>query len=307
MTYASGGLIQATDYGTSETTGFVGCVNAIWGVGSGDSGYGQSTTLTGVAAGNTVTATQWATLLSRLDSMSRHQTNSLTGLTSPVAGDIITYLSTLSSTISTLTTNRLTATAFGTTANTTISNTTGWVTTSTKEISLTWANANAMRYFFNAGGYIDFTLASSVLSGNTKSTDWDALLAACGTARVTAQTSGKIGGSGSPTVNNTNLGFYDLTTNYQTIIQQFSTTATGGYNTNNAVFKARLDAAAGSATILYIDVDLTDASADDPLPVGFDTVSGNVILTVSVVPPSSVFLSNVWGSVTPATITNTQS
>jgi hypothetical protein len=301
MTYASGGLIEATDY-----NGFVASVNAIWGVGSGDSGYGQSTTLSTVAAGNTVTATQWATLLSRLDSMSRHQTNSLTGLTSPIAGDTITYLSTLSSVISTLTTNRLTAVAFGTAANTTISNTTTWVTSATKEISLTWANASAMRYFFNAGGYIDFTLANSVLSGNTKSTDWDALLAACGTARITAQTSGKIGGSGSPTVNNTNLGFYDLTTGYQTIIQQFSTTATGGYNTNNAVFKARLDASAGSATILYVDVDLTDASADEALPVGGNNVQGNVIFDVSVVPPSSVFISNVWGSVTPTTITNTQ-
>jgi hypothetical protein len=299
MTSASGGLIEATDY-----NGFVASVNAIWGVGSGDSGYGQTTTLSTVAVSNTVTATQWATLITRINSMSSHQSGSPTALSNPTAGDIITYLSTLSSAISTITTNRLNANAVGTAANTTISNTNIWITSSTKEISLTWANADAMRYFFNAGGYVTFTTADSVLSGNTKSTDWDALLAACGTVRINAQTSEKVGGSGTPTVNNTNLGFYDLTTGNQTILQQFSTTVAGGYNSNNAQYRARLNASAGSATILYVNALLTDGAADSNAA---DNVTGNVIFTVSVVPPSTAHISNVWGSITAATVTNTQS
>ncbi len=302
MTYASGGLIEATDY-----NGFVASVNAIWGTGSGDSGYGQSTIVSTVAVSNTVTAAQWSTLISRINSMSSHQSGSPTALAIPTTGDVITYLSTLSSAISTITTNRLAANAFGTAANTTISNTTVWVTSSVKEISLTWANANAMRYFFNAGGYVTFTVADSVLAGNTKSTDWDALLAACGTVRINAQTSLKVGGSGTPTVNNTNLGFYDLTTGNQTILQQFSTTATGGYNTNFATFQARVNASPGSSTVMNVNTTLTDASADEVLPAGSNNVQGNVIFTVSVVPPSTTNLSNVWGTVTAATVTNTQS
>jgi hypothetical protein len=40
MTYASGGLIEAVDYNN-----FAASVNAIWGTGSGDRGYGQTDTV----------------------------------------------------------------------------------------------------------------------------------------------------------------------------------------------------------------------------------------------------------------------
>lgn len=305
MAYASGGLIEATDY-----NGFVASVNAIWGTGTGDAGYGQATTLSTIAAADTVTASQWSTLIARLNSMSRHQTGSATALTSPTSGTVISYLSTLSSTISTLTTNRLTFNAQGTATVTTVSNTTNWQTTSIKEISLTWANASAMRYFFNAGGEIVFTGKNSVLTGNTKSTDWDALLAACGDVRVRAQVSAKVGGSGTPSVNNTNLGFYDLTTSYQKIIEQYSTTATGGYNLNFATFEAKLNGSPGASTVMTVKMTLTDAAADQPDLLGGtipDVVQGNVIVTTTVTPPDATYLSNVWGSVSSATVTNTQS
>lgn len=300
MTYASGGLIEATDY-----NGFVASVNAIWGTGSGSSGYGQSTTVSTVAVSNTVTADQWATLISRINSMSNHQSGSPTALTGPITGDTITYLSTLSSAISTITTNRLNAVAWGTATNATISNTTTWITTSTKEVSITWANANAMRYFFNGGGYVTFTGANSVLSGNSKSLDWDALLTACGTVRINAETSSKVGGSGSPTINNTNLGFYDLTTTHQVVLRQFSATATGGYTSNFATFEARINTSP-NPTQLIVKMTLSDASADETLPAGSNDVQGNVILSYSSVPPSTTYLSNVWGAVTNASVTNTQ-
>ena len=101
MTYASGGTIEATDY-----NGFVASVNALWGVGSSDSGYGQSTTLSTVtAASSTVTATQWSDLIARINSLRNHQTAGAlgSGITQPSSGNVITYLSTLSSQISTAT------------------------------------------------------------------------------------------------------------------------------------------------------------------------------------------------------------
>jgi hypothetical protein len=45
MAYTVGGLIEATHY-----NGFAASVNAVWGTGTGDRGYGQSTTLSTVAA-----------------------------------------------------------------------------------------------------------------------------------------------------------------------------------------------------------------------------------------------------------------
>lgn len=298
MTYASGGTIQASDY-----NGFVASVNAIWGTGSGDSGYGQSTTLSTVSAAvTTVTATQWSDLIARINTISQHQTGATSGMSGPSAGSTITYLSSLSGTISTLTTNRLTAIATGSATTTTVTNATGWTTTATKEVTLTWANASAMRYWFNAGGYVSFTGSASALAGNTKSTDWDSLLTACGATLIQAQSSGKSGGSGTPNTNDTNQGFHDLTTSYVTIMQQFSPTASGGYNLNNAQFQAKLNAAVGTATELSLKMILNDVAGD----VVNDTVTGTVQLDYSYFPPSATYLSNVWGSVSVATVTNTQ-
>lgn len=304
MAYASGGLIQATDYNT-----FVASVNAIWGTGTGDAGYGQATTLSTVASSDVVTAAQWSTLIARLNSISRHQSGSDTALTAPAAGNVISYISTLSSTISTLNTNRLSFNTQGAATTVTVSNTTVWTTNAVKEVSLTFANTNAMRYFFNAGGEIVFTGKNSVLAGNTKSTDWDALLAACGDVRIRAQVSAKVGGSGTPSVNNTNLGFYDLTTSYQKVIEQYSTTATGGYNLNFATFEAKLNASPGSSTVLSVRMTLSDAATDvvDPLTGATpDSVTGTVQFDVTRTVPESTNISNVWGAITTATVTNTQ-
>lgn len=306
MTYASGGLIQATDYNN-----FAASVNALWGTGSGDSGYGQtSSTLATVAASNTVSALQWQNLIDRINSMRGHQSGATSGLTRPNSGDVITFLSAMSTQISTITTNRLLVNPSQSGTSTFITNATGWVTSSVKELTFTWASgANAMRHFFNGGGYILFHGANSTLSGNTKSTDWDALLIAAGGVRINAQTSaryqteaGALGGT--PSVNNTNLGFYDLTTSYQTILQQYSTNALGGYNLNYVTYQARLNAAPGSSTILYVQMILTDAAGD----VLNDTVSGTVRFDGGYYPPPTTYLTqNSWGTVSIGAGTNTQS
>lgn len=304
MAYASGGLIEATDY-----NGFVASVNAIWGVGSGDSGYGQVTTLSTVtAAVSTVTATQWSDLITRIDSMKNHQNVGApgSGITKPVAGGTITFLSTLSTQIANITTNKLlnAGDGFGTNiASGTIqlTNAAGWTTVRTQEISLTWGSYNQMRYFFNTGGYATATVANSVFSGNIKSTTWDAFCTAFGTLRLNAQTSEKVGGSGTLSTNNTTIGFHDLTTTHQTIFEQFESSAT--YNTNYLTFQARLNAthASGTATILYLKIIYTDASADflD------DTVTGTAQMDVTAIPSGITYISNTWGGVTGASVTNT--
>ena len=305
MTYASGGTIEAVDY-----NGFVASVNALWGVGSGDSGYGQSTTLSTVtAASSTVTATQWSDLIARINSLRNHQTAGGTGsgITQPSAGNTITYLSTMSSQISTATTNRLLNAGDGNGVNIaggtiTLSNATGFTVTRTQEFSLTFASYNQMRYFFNTGGQVTITALNSALSGNTKSTDWQALAAAFGTTYIYAQTSAKVGGSGTLNTNNTNAGFYDLTATDTLVMRQYSTTATGGYTSNYISSYARLNVAhASSPTVIYLKIVFQDDSAD----VTNDTVSGTARTDVSALPSGITYIANVWGAVTGANTVNT--
>lgn len=306
MTYASGGLIQAADY-----NGFVATLNNIWHTGSGNYGYGQSLPLSNVTAANTsfpVTPNQWNSLFARMNVISQHQTNATTGLGTVATGDVITYISSLTGLISTLDTNRLNAFTQGANSNVIVSNTTVWTSQSVKEVSVTFANINAMRYFFNCGGAIQFTAKDSTLSGNAKSLDWDTLLAASGIAKITGKDSGKVTGSGSgtPSVNNTFLPFYSLTTSYQKIVEQYSTTAAGGYLSNFATFEAKLNASPGLSTVLTLKITLTDNSPDETLPTNSNNVLGNVITQFTALYPETTYLANTWGAVTFTTLTNSQ-
>jgi len=302
MTYAQGGLIEATDY-----NGFVSSVNALWGVGSSDSGYGQATTLSSVSAAGTVTATQWSDLIARINSIRQHADNTTSGLTSPSAGDTIAYLSTMSSQISTATTNRLNVTGDGNAVDSlggtkTISNAAGFTTTRTQEFSITFSSYNQMRYFFNTGGYVTITAANSSFSGNTKSTDWNSLSTAFGTTIIRAQTSAKSGGSGTLSTNNTNAGFYDLTTTDTLVMRQYSPTATGGYNTSYISSFARLNVAhASSPTIIYLKIVFQDDAADT----FDDTVSGTARTDCTARASGVTYISNTWGSQTAANTVNT--
>ena len=69
-------------------------VNKILGTGSADFGYGQTNTVDTVSAGNTVQASQWNTLLTRMRSIADHQASGITTADSGQlsAGDIIGIL-----------------------------------------------------------------------------------------------------------------------------------------------------------------------------------------------------------------------
>ena len=104
MSYAQGGLIEASDYNTltggSTASSTPNRLNTVWSTGSGFAGYGQ-TAVANVAVSNTVTATQWASLINSLNSILTHQSGSGSGISAPTAGVKIDYLSTLQSSINT--------------------------------------------------------------------------------------------------------------------------------------------------------------------------------------------------------------
>ena len=160
-----------------------------------------------------------------------------------------------------------------------------------------------MRYFFNTGGYATITSLNSVLAGNTKSTDWDALTVAFGTTYIYAQTSAKVGGSGTLNTNNTNAGFYDLTATDTLVMRQYSPTATGGYTSNYISSYARLNVVhASSPTVLYLKIVFQDDAADADAN---DTVSGTARTDVSALPSGITYIANVWGTVVGANTVNT--
>ena len=311
MTYSSGGLIQAADYNSLATS-----VNSLWGTGSGSTGYGQSTTLSGVSSAVTVASTEWAALISRINSMRGHQSGTTYAPTAPVSGGIITYLSDLSSTITTITTNKNLANANGTDATTNYDNATGWYTSSQRETSITFASGDAARYFFNAGGQI--RISYSLTGGdNTKSTDWATLCTNVGTLVISANSFAKSGGGGnSPSTYNTGYGYYSLTTSYATIFQQYSTGSAGSYYANNYLqFQVKSNGTVGAngdkGSVIYVNTNFIDAAVDSTWPGLYgnpdqvDEVHGTLRMSVTIRPPSTTYLTSTWGTQTLAQVTNT--
>lgn len=180
MSYTTGGLIEATHYnnfinGSNQ-------LNTVWSTGTGNAGYGQSA-ISAVSIGSIVTATQWASLINSLNNTLNHQSGSGSGISAVTAGARIDYLSTLATNINTAYTNRLLYASSGsTTTGSTFSPTATageGVTYSAyvSERTVTFGSGDAARYFFNAGGRLQFvSISVSNNNGTARSADAATLL-----------------------------------------------------------------------------------------------------------------------------------
>ena len=242
MTYASGGLIQGSDY-----NGFATSVNQLWGTGSGSYGYGQSGTLNTSITG-TVTASDWATMIAYMSTMQQHQFNNTTGIPSqPSSGGIVTYLSQISTAITSLQNNRLSNYTFSSTPSyASTSNSTTWHTSSTKTWTIAFADDNHARYFFNAGGILQITSNANSITPST----WNSFVNTGFTyAYITAASFGHGGTVGTYTrsVYNSSQGFYNLTSTPATFLTLLETgTGNSNYNNNSIVMNISYN---GSGTI----------------------------------------------------------
>jgi hypothetical protein len=121
MTYTAGQPIQAVDYNTfaqggSSPDNNVANVNTIWGTGTLDKGWGQSSPVATVtAATDLVTATQWTTLFNRFVTIANQTNTSITAIVNPTAGDTIAVKNNFSTNLSSCFTNRNNAVGVGTT------------------------------------------------------------------------------------------------------------------------------------------------------------------------------------------------
>jgi len=326
MSYAQGGLIQASDYATflGTTAANAGAINSIWSTGNGNCGYGQ-TALGAVSAGGLVTATQWASAVNTINSIRTHQTGSGSGLSAPTAGTLITYLSAVSTSISSAYSGRLSFNSQGTTTNGANNadnpNVANGVAaqTFTYTRTATFASADAARYFFNAGGQINFIIGSSTNGGGTTRGADLVTLASTNfvsyTAFRSASGGGKSGAGGTVNTNATNIGYYNLTTNYQTLCKITATTSpyTGDYIQLDVKSNGVQGANADVGTVVSFALTLYSAAQStypsppaNPPGTGTrtdtatteDAINITVNNYLAVVYPETTNLTSTWGTVT---------
>ena len=309
MTYAAGQVILDAEY-----NGFATGVNDLWGVGTSDKGYGQTNTISAVSPSVTITATQWADLIARQKSLADHQGTTITALTAPVATNTIAIFAAMASNNTTVTTNRLNVNGYGTQATNQARGVGVWFTNTIHESHYTFAGGDEARYFFNCGGRIRISYAKTSATSSAKNTQWNTLASDCGTYLINAQSSGKTGGAGSPTTNDTNKGYYDLTTGYTTLFKQLEGTTpyTANYiQVEGKVSAAHVDGRGNNGATITIKVTWQDDAADS---VGFakniynvlDQVDGNVDTNFDLEPPNTTYITNQWGTPTYGNDTNTQ-
>jgi hypothetical protein len=321
MTYSAGQLIEATDYNGFVSTTAGANINNVWSTGSTDSGWGQSALAT-VAAAGSISATQWASLVNTISSMGSQTGTTITARTAPVTGNTIDILAALNTDLTNITTNRQNAVANGTQftgytgTNSKTAATSGATWTISFVNTVTFASADAARYFFNAGGRIKIDV-SKTATGDVGDPEWNDLAnTLCGDIFITGGTatqtiSGanytgttKTGGTGTPTILLTTTGWYDLTAGAAATIvyKQFADTAP--YTAN--FIQHSIAKGAGSDTLVITT--LWSASDGDAITGGTASsgaTPGTAPTTiVTYFPPSSTYLTTAsWGTPTVAATT----
>ena len=260
MAYTAGDTILDDEYNTfvNNATSPYG-YNHFAGTGSGAYGLGQSTIST-VAAGNTITAAQWNSLWTGMDNIANHVNISLTSTAAVSSGNTIAIKTALATDLASLAAQVAlgspSATALTNSSTKNVDTSNNWTTTQTVTTSWTAASAAALRYFFNAGGKIVIDWSNPTLptgSTNAKNTEWIDIVGRAGPITIKAHDLDGSGGA-SQTINN-DFGFHDLTASYQTLVTTVGNTSP--YTANTLVLSALVSGATLTIRTVY-----TDGAAD---------------------------------------------
>jgi len=268
MTYEKGQLILATDI-----NGFIGsgglaayasqaavdaaspCVGALWGIGYGDRGYGQtSPTFSLVNPGDIVGSAEWDGMTDALRTILTHQNGTLPTLMPPDGlfdvGDLVVAHENdppssnaydLNSQIVSADSNRLimsvlqaTSSVIGGTSSDTRA--TSWGSGSTSidhEMTVDFTTTEKARFFFNSGGEIRINLSHP--SGSFQDSNWrTVLITTLETVKFKATETVTTGSGGL----NSSIGYYNLTDSYQTIIDG-TNIGSDAYTTNDLLIEAK--------------------------------------------------------------------
>ena len=267
MAYTAGDTILDDEYNTfvnnsSSPFGY----NHFAGTGSAQYGLGQSAIST-VSAGDTINAAHWNTLFTGIDTIANHTNDTMTSRSAVSAGDTIAIAAAVAADLATLAASvaagspNATAINSGTAAGTSTNSGT-WNGTSTIERSITFASADTMRHFFNAGGKIriDPTCVTGI-DGLKDTVFNDLTTTATGNLDLASQATTRSGSGETQTTNGLSNGFHDLGTGYTVLLKL--TSDNSGYTSNTVEYSAKLNAAVGTATILTIKMVSVDGDNDD--------------------------------------------
>ena len=308
MAYTTGGTIQALDYNLLTWGGNTQVYNAtpdnlaeIWGVGNGPRGYGQdATAMSIVSAGSTVTATQWATFIQRLNLALAHQSGAGAQLASGsnigiVAGATIAAFANVSSAITTINTNANLwsaqgSTTVGTPIYQTLTKADYTAFTLVWNRTITFASGDAARYFFNAGGQINWAFVAYNLNGTTRSGTAVTLFATnLGGGNIRGVNGTAITGAGGTVGTNTGRGYWQLTSSPQLVASITSATATYGGTVANINIRTNGVQGVNGDVGSVITLQLGFTSAQEGLNFN-SAISANIGLRVDVIRPENTYL-----------------
>lgn len=267
QSYYLGGKIRASDF-----NGFANDINEIVGLGAGDSGYGQSQLLvTLVTAGSKIRAANWDELLTSMRFAAQHQGTAINSPIDtsdpkfPAPNRVIQIIPDIENDITNIRANKLNFNpAYMTVETNVISSSKTFVDPSTSgnhwdasdnpktyEFKTTFADTDAMRNFFNAGGEIRL---STELTGydvsHAQSDSWADLLTSIATVKLSNNSTESSASIGTPGV-----GFTGLTTTYALV---YTKGGTGDYVQNQLNVYARTNGSAVDIKIEYNDGHVSD-------------------------------------------------
>lgn len=250
------------------------------GTGSGTLGYGQTVQSSDVFSGNTITKAQWDLIKFDIINIKLHQDGNIPPVVNVNVGDPIGFGASSPNTNYDIILNDASAKRFLVAGSQSIISakasqtySTPWSTQAQATLTVTFADANQGRYFFNSGGKIRFTSSLVGAATSPQITAWVNFLNSVGTRGFGADTD--------PTVN-----YYTLTNSYQTYYQNFLSSS---YSANSYRLEARTNVsnnATGTATQLEIRVTLADSYVDPDVASGAsfapaDVVNGTLTISVS--------------------------
>ena len=275
MAYVAGDTILDDEYNAflTNTSGTIG-INHTMGTGATVYGLGQTELATvqgGTDSGTTVTAAQWNSLLTAMDNIGNHTNDTLTARTQVAAGDTIAIKAAVAADLVSLAAEvaggsaSATAISAGSELQSSVSST-RWAGSHTVEHTVTFSNANEMRFFFNAGGKIRVNLTRNGNGGSSatsKDGSVDELITAMGDFDIASLASTRSGSGETLTTDGFAIGFQDVTTSYQTVF--LLTQANGTYTSMTLKGEIKGNATQGSTTNVTIKMTLTDADGGDIL------------------------------------------
>ena len=321
MAYQAGDTILDDEYNT-----FVNSTSAPYGYnafagtsGSAEYGLGQTNIAT-VSAGTVITAAQFNSLFNAIAAIADHTGDTLSATSESTVSDgdtieiktaLIADLATLAASVAAGCPNTTAHTSGGTDLTSTA--TPAYDQSHVAEQSFTFDSAAAARYFFNAGGQVRMSMSNNGGTTFGKNTVITGLMSQMGTFSLKAQASSVSGTLADSQTGDLTIGFYDLTSSYQTVFLLTETTSTysSSYNTQLSIkVEAKCNVAdnsGGTATVVTLrgTVDADDGVTTNAWNAAQESVGPTNILA-STRDVASTYLSTVYNNVVVAQVSNTR-